>query len=112
MAAPKIDPKTIFTPREWDQLRLRDDVLSLGLVAHAWGVIALAVALFAWLPNPITWAIAVMIVGARQLGLAILMHEAAHGGLAKNQKLNDFVGHWLCGDPTVAHQLSLLRWPT
>jgi fatty acid desaturase len=97
MAAPKIDPKTIFTPDEWDQLRLRDDALSLGLVMHAWGVIALAVAISAWMPNPITWAIAVMVVGARQLGLAILMHEAAHGGLAKKQKVNDSVGQWLCG---------------
>jgi fatty acid desaturase len=108
MAAPKVDPKTIFTPQEWDLLRLRDDVISLGLVAHAWGLIALAIAVFAWMPNPVTWAVAVMIVGARQLGLAILMHEAAHGGLAKNQKINDWVGHWLCGAP-VGAPLGLYR---
>jgi fatty acid desaturase len=108
MPAPKIDPKTIFTPQEWDHLRHRDDVISLGLVAHAWGLIALAVALFAWMPNIVTWSLAVMIVGARQLGLAILMHEAAHGGLAKNQKTNDFVGQWLCGAP-VGAPLGLYR---
>jgi fatty acid desaturase len=108
MPAPKVDPKTIFTPEEWDHLRHRDDVIGLGMVAHAWGLIALSIALFAWMPNPITWAVAVMIVGARQLGLAILMHEAAHGGLSKNQKLNDFVGHWLCGAP-VAAPLALYR---
>lgn len=108
MSAPKIDPKTIFTPQEWDRLRHRDDVIGLGMVVHAWGLIALAIALFAWMPNPITWALAVMIVGARQLGLAILMHEAAHGGLAKNQGVNDFVGHWLCGMP-VAAPLNLYR---
>jgi fatty acid desaturase len=108
MAAPKIDPKTIFTPTEWDHLRHRDDVISLGLVAHAWGLIALAVALFAWMPNPITWAVAVMVVGARQLGLAILMHEAAHGGLAKSQQVNDFVGHWLCG-AAIGAPLNLYR---
>jgi fatty acid desaturase len=108
MPAPKIDPKTIFTTQEWDHLRHRDDVISLGMVVHAWGVIALAVALFAWMPNPVTWAVAVMIVGARQLGLAILMHEAAHGGLAKDQKLNDFVGHWLCG-AAIGAPLNLYR---
>jgi fatty acid desaturase len=48
-----------------------------------------------------------MVVGARQLGLAILMHEAAHGGLSTHQKLNDFVGHWLCGAPVGA---SLYRY--
>ena len=108
MSAPKINPKTIFTPKEWDHLRHRNDVISLGLVTHAWGVIAVAVAVFAWMPNPITWALAVMIVGARQLGLAILMHEAAHGGLAKDKKLNDFVGHWLCGG-AIGAPLTLYR---
>lgn len=102
MAAPTIDPKTIFTPQEWEDLRRRNDWIGLGLVAHAWALIGLAVALFALAPNPLTWLIAVMVVGARQLGLAILMHEAAHGGLSKHQKLNDFVGHWLCGVPVGA----------
>jgi fatty acid desaturase len=52
----------------------------------------------------IPWLIplCVMVVGARQLGLAILMHEAAHGGLSKNLKLNDFLGHWLCAVPVGA----------
>jgi fatty acid desaturase len=100
MAAPRVDPKTIFTSQEWDRLRHRDDVISLSMVVHAWGLIALAIAF--------TWTLAVMVVGARQLGLAILMHEAAHGGLSRNQKLNDFVGHWLCGMP-VAAPLHLYR---
>jgi fatty acid desaturase len=53
-------------------------------------------------PNPLTWLIAVMIVGTRQLGLAILMHEAAHGGLHANKAINEFVGHWLCAVPVGA----------
>jgi len=107
MPAPTIDPKTIFTPDEWAGLRQRNNWIGLGLVAHAWVLIGLSVALFAWAPNPVTWLIAVMVVGARQLGLAILMHEAAHGGLSTNQKINDFVGHWLCGAPVGA---SLYRY--
>jgi len=47
------------------------------LVAHGWGTIAAAITLVAIWPNPLSWLIAVMIVGNRQLGLAILMHEAA-----------------------------------
>jgi fatty acid desaturase len=43
--------------------------------------------------------VCVMIIGTRQLGLAILMHEAAHGALAKDLKLNDWLGHWLCAVP-------------
>ena len=48
------------------------------------------------------------IIGTRQLGLAILMHEAAHGGLSPNARLNDFLGHWLCAVP-VGASLPLYR---
>ncbi len=40
-----------------------------------------------------------MIIGTRQLGLAILMHEAAHAGLHPDLRINDGVGHWLCALP-------------
>lgn len=48
---------------------------------------------------PVLIPISVMIIGTRQLGLAILMHEAAHGGLSTNVRLNDALGHWLCAVP-------------
>ena len=72
------------------------------LVVHAWGTIAAAVALVTLWPNPLTWLIAVMVVGARQLGLAILMHEAAHGGLHPNKAINEWIGQWLCAVPVGA----------
>jgi fatty acid desaturase len=37
-----------------------------------------------------------MVVGGRRLGLAILMHDAPHGLLFANRRLNDGVGMWLC----------------
>ena len=43
-----------------------------------------------------------MVVGTRQLGLAILMHEAAHGGLHSNKAINEWVGQWLCAVPVGA----------
>ncbi len=67
------------------------------LVAHCWGVIAAAIAVGVWLP--ILIPLCVMVIGTRQLGLAILMHEAAHGGLSRYLNLNDFLGHWLCAVP-------------
>lgn len=101
-AAPRISPRSVFTEDEWRQLTARSDLAGLWPVAHAWLVIALAVAVAAIWPNPLTWLLAVMVVGARQLGLAILMHEAAHGGLSTNQARNDFVGQWLCAAPVGA----------
>jgi fatty acid desaturase len=101
-AVARIDPKTVFTPEEWSRLTSRSAWRGLWLVVHAWGTIAGAIALVAVWPNPLTWLIAVMIVGTRQLGLAILMHEAAHGGLSTNKAINEFIGQWLCAVPVGA----------
>ena len=101
-AVTRIDPKTVFTPEEWRRLTSRSSFRGLWLVAHAWGTIAACIALVALWPNPLTWLIAVMVVGTRQLGLAILMHEAAHGGLCANKAINEWVGQWLCAVPVGA----------
>lgn len=101
-AVARIDPKTVFTPEEWGALTARSSWRGLALVAGAWALIFAAGALFVLWPNPLTFIGAVMIIGARQLGLAILMHEAAHGALHPNQKLNDWVGEWLCAAPVGA----------
>lgn len=41
--------------------------------------------------NPITYVLAVIIIGARQHALAILMHDASHFRFLKNKKWNDWV---------------------
>ena len=101
-AVARIDPRSVFSPEEWNYLTSRSSLRSLWLVAHAWGTIAAAIALVTLWPNPLTWLLAVMIVGTRQLGLAILMHEAAHGGLHPNRAINEWVGQWLCAVPVGA----------
>ena len=82
---------------------MRSSWRGLLLVAHAWGVILLAGAIVVIWPNPLTLIVAVMLIGARQLGLAILMHDAAHGALHRDMKINDRVAQWLCGAPVGAN---------
>ncbi len=101
-AVNRVDPKTIFSADEWKHLTSRSSWRGVWLVVHAWGTIAAAIALVTIWPNPLTWLLAVMIVGTRQLGLAILMHEAAHGGLHAHQKVNEFLGQWICAVPVGA----------
>ncbi len=92
--AARVNPKDYFTPQEWVPLAARSSWKGLLLVAHAWAVIFAAGAMaIAW---PLTLPIAVMIIGARQLGLGILQHDAAHGALHPDMALNDWVGEWLC----------------
>lgn len=101
-AAARIVPKRVFSEEEWAALSRRSSWRGLALVAHAWGVIAAAIAIVAIWPNPFTAIAAMLVIGARQLGLSILMHDAAHGALHDNVKINDFVGAWLCGAPVGA----------
>lgn len=101
-AVQRIAPKTIFTDAEWAPLAQRSTLHALGCVAHAYALIIAAGALFIFWPNPLTYIAAIMIIGARQLGLAILMHDAAHGALSPDQKLNDWIGQWLCAGPVGA----------
>jgi fatty acid desaturase len=101
-AVARIDPKDVFSAEEWATLSPRSSWRGLALVACAWGLIFAAAAMFLAWPNPLTYALAVMLIGARQLGLAILMHDAAHGALHPNAKVNDWVGEWLCAAPVGA----------
>ncbi|MFO1200891.1 MAG: hypothetical protein U1E86_28395 [Burkholderiaceae bacterium] len=47
-------------------------------IAINWGTIFGSMALVAAWPNPLTIALALLLIGTRQLGMAILMHDAAH----------------------------------
>jgi fatty acid desaturase len=68
-------------------------------LAVNWGLVAAAMALVAVWTNPLTIILAVFVIGARQLGLAVFMHDASHYALFRDKKLNDWVGNWLCAYP-------------
>ena len=94
--------KAYLDPNDIRPLAVRSDLAGALLILHCWGVIAGAIALFAVWPNPATALLAILLIGSRQLGLAILMHEAAHNAMFKTRALNEFVGTWLCGWPIMA----------
>lgn len=98
--------KAFLNTDEIRPLAERSDLMGFWLVTHCWATIALAVTLFAIWPNPLTFVFAVLVVGSRQLGLAILMHEAAHNALFKSRRLNDVVGEWFCGRPILAELMA------
>ena len=88
-----------FSRTEIDSLLERNAVRAWLSIAINWGLVFGAFALVAWAPNPLTIVLALFIIGARQLGGAIMMHEAAHRALFKSRALNDWVGNWLCAFP-------------
>ena len=97
-----------LTLQQTRRLGAKSNLVGIFLVLHAWALIAGSMALFAWWPNPVTFLLGVMVIGGRQLGLAILMHDAAHGLLFADRRLNDWVGSWLCAFP-VFTSLALYR---
>jgi fatty acid desaturase len=92
----------------WRQALSRDDISALlemhdwkswRSIAFNWGLVAASFALVARWPNALTVLVAIFVIGARQLGFAVLMHEAAHRTLFSNRQLNDWAGNWLCAYP-------------
>ncbi|MEM1164081.1 MAG: fatty acid desaturase family protein [Pseudomonadota bacterium] len=100
------DGKIFLTKEEIRRLAERSDLMGFGLLAFGWGLIFAMVALFAWYPSVATFLLAVTVIGSRQLGFAILMHEAAHRALFKNGHLNEWAGQWLAARPVMAEMTS------
>jgi fatty acid desaturase len=84
---------------ELDALLRTNDWRGALSIALDWGIVFAAMALVAIWPNPLSIVAALFAIGARQLGLAVLMHEAAHGALFRSRRLNEWAGQWLCAYP-------------
>jgi fatty acid desaturase len=105
VSAPTLGPAaekpwlTALTRDEVAALLEQRDLRSWLSIATNWGLVAASFALVARWPNPLTVVLALFVIGGRQLGFAILMHEAAHRTLLRDRRWNDWVGNWLCAYP-------------
>ncbi len=111
-SAETIDPNTLAGDRSgnshWRQAlskaELRElltlqDWRSVATLAVNWGGIAACFALVGWSANPLTIVLALFALGGRQLGCAIVMHEAAHRTLFSHREWNDRIANWLGAYP-------------
>jgi fatty acid desaturase len=88
-----------FTREEIAELlRLEDRHSWMSLLVN-WGLVFASMAMVAAWTNPLTIVLALFVIGGRQLGLSILMHEASHRTLLRDKALNDRVGNWLAAYP-------------
>ncbi len=100
------NPRGIFGTEVWAAITALSPWRGIGLVTHAWAIVALAAFGGAWawevhwLLGLVVTPLALAIIGGRQLGLAILMHDAAHGLLHADRKLNNWLGQWPSGAVT------------
>ena len=99
-----IDRKTLI------DLRQRSSLMGVSLVFHAWAINGSAMALLYFFTKPLTCVLAVMIIGARQLGLAILMHDALHNALSPHRKFNEILSDFFCAYPLLARTEAYRRY--
>jgi fatty acid desaturase len=100
---PPSNVRKIISPDEVRALTRRSNLHGFWAICSTWAVIVGTFAVLARWPNPATFVAAVIVLGGRQLALAILMHEAAHRTLFENRFLNDVVTDWLCARPIHGH---------
>ncbi|WP_420467933.1 fatty acid desaturase family protein [Panacagrimonas sp.] len=83
-----------LTREEIQSCTQRSDLIGGWALLSVWIGIAAIFAVLALWPNPLTFVLAVILLGGRQLALAILAHEAAHRTLFATRALNDTVADW------------------
>lgn len=100
------NPRSIFAAEDWRAITTLSRWRGIWLVLHGWMIVALAAFGGAaawdyhWLAGILMTPLALAILGGRQLGLSILMHDGAHGLLHPNRKINNWLGQWPAGAAT------------
>jgi fatty acid desaturase len=87
-----------------DEIRIlteRSNMRGAWMVLSNWLLIAAIFALTALWTNPLTLLLALLLLGGRQLGLSVIMHEAGHKTLFRSQRLNSVVGQWFAALPVL-----------
>lgn len=93
---------SLLTDAQLSAVRTRSDLWGVALVVHAWLVILGAASVFVLWPTVLSYVLAVVLIGSRQLGLLILMHDGAHGTLCRTPWLNRLLAQGWCAWPTFA----------
>lgn len=96
----KIKAKDLLSKEEIATLTAKSDLRGAWALISTWGIVFGALAVAARWPHPLTFLLAVIVIGGRQLCLAILMHEGAHRTLFASRWANDVLTDWVCARPT------------
>ncbi|HDR9585286.1 fatty acid desaturase family protein [Burkholderia stabilis] len=83
-----------------DPALFRVNALRVGAaLAGDWLMIAAAFAGAIAFAHPLAYACAAIVIARSQLALAVMMHEGAHGSLARSRRINDVLGQVFAAGP-------------
>ncbi len=100
------NPHEVFAAEDWRAITTLSRWRGISLVLHGWMVVALATFggaaawNYDWRAGLLVTPFVLAILGGRQLGLSILMHDGAHGLLHPDRKTNNWLGQWPTGAAT------------
>lgn len=93
-------PSEVLSSAERAALLQSNNGWGAWLVLRTWLEVFVLLGLAGVYPGVVTTVLVLLLLPGRQLGLAVLMHEAGHGSLFASRRLNNWVGQWLCALPT------------
>ena len=99
VTTPTIKPEEILDSSQIKYLRTKSSLMGTLLVAHAWLIIFSLLFIYTLFPSFILYLVVITFIAGRQLGLAILMHEGAHGLIANNVRFNNYISQFFCAFP-------------
>jgi len=108
-AAQGLNVREVLSAEELAAVTRRSDLRAAWLVASNWLIVAGTFVLVALWTNPLTVLLGIFLLGARQLGFGILMHEAGHRLLFRSKRVNQWVGDWLVAPFTFGNVASYMR---
>lgn len=85
------------SPEEFAEVTARNNWLGASIVLFDWLMIAGLFFLAAAFPNPLVILLVIILLGGRQLGFGVIVHETGHRSLFDSHAVNDFCGKWLSG---------------
>ncbi len=98
-----------LSEQELAELTARSDLQAAWLVLCQWLQVAAIFAVMAVWTNPLSILAGVVLLGSRQLGFGILVHECGHRILFASRALNEHVGNWLAAAPTFNDMEAYIR---
>ena len=103
-----------FTKEERREILALDDRKAIATLVVNWGITFAAFALVGlseglWLV--VTIPLALALIGGRQLGCSIVMHEASHRTFLRDRVWNDRIGNWLGGLSSLVRRAALSPLP-
>ena len=84
----------VLSQQEIEEISRRDNVRAAWVVICNLAIFIAIFAMMAMWPNPLTILLGVILLGGRQLGFAVLVHECGHGTMFESKKLNEIIGDW------------------